>query len=88
MLTIIFYEKDEFEALDSILKSFQAYLNRHKDIAENRRLAYLYMIKFVKRMTKIMPGDKKAVEQLKQEVLETNMTTSRDWILEKLKELE
>ncbi|MEN9609216.1 MAG: hypothetical protein RLZZ628_30 [Bacteroidota bacterium] len=88
MLTIIYYEKDEFEALDSILKSFQTYLNRHKDIAENRRLAYLYLIKFVKRMTKIMPGDKKAVEQLKQEVLEANTTASRDWILEKLKDLE
>ncbi|MEO0041786.1 MAG: hypothetical protein RL329_1234 [Bacteroidota bacterium] len=88
MLTIIYYEKDEFEALDSILKSFQTYLNRHKDIAETRRLHYLYMIKFVKRMTKIMPGDKKAVEQLKQEVLEANTTASRDWILEKLKDLE
>jgi hypothetical protein len=88
MLIVIYYEKDEFEALDSILKSFQTYLNRHKDIAETRRLAYLYLIKFVRRMTKIMPGDKKAIEQLKQEVLEANTAASRDWILEKLKELE
>ncbi|MEY4936098.1 MAG: hypothetical protein RIS64_2457 [Bacteroidota bacterium] len=88
MLMIIYYERDEFEALDSILKSFQTYLNRHKDIAETRRLQYLYLIKFVKRMMKIMPGDKKAVEQLKQEVLEANTTASQKWVLEKLKDLE
>ncbi|MBL7816272.1 MAG: hypothetical protein JNL70_14730 [Saprospiraceae bacterium] len=88
MLIAIYYEKDEFEALNSLLESFKTYLNRHKDLAEQRKSLYMNLIKFVRKMTKIMPGDKKSVEALKEEIKAAKGIASEKWLLEKLSELE
>lgn len=88
MLIAIYYEKDEFEALNSLLESFKTYLNRHKDLAEQRKTLYMNLIKFVRKLTKIMPGDKKAVDNLREEIKEAKGIASEKWLLEKLAELE
>ena len=88
MLIAIYYEKDEFEALNSLLESFKTYLNRHKDLAEQRKTLYMNLIKFVRKLTKIMPGDKKAIETLKEEIKEAKGIASEKWLLEKLAEIE
>ena len=88
MLIAIYYEQDEFEALLSLADTFKTYLNRHKDINEKMRQNYLNYIHFVRKLTKIMPGDNKAVEQLKQEIKDNKGVASEKWLLEKLAELE
>lgn len=88
MLIAIYYEQDEFEALLSLADTFKTYLNRHKDINEKMRMNYINYIQFVRKMTKIMPGDSKAVEQLRQEVRDAKGVASEKWLLEKLAELE
>lgn len=88
MLIAIYYEQDEFEALLSLADTFKTYLNRHKDINEKMRQNYLNYIHFVRKLTKIMPGDTKAVEQLKQEIKDNKGVASEKWLLEKLAELE
>ena len=88
MLIAIYYEQDEFEALLSLADTFKTYLNRHKDINEKMRQNYLNYIHFVRKLTKIMPGDAKAVEQLKQEIKDNKGVASEKWLLEKLAELE
>lgn len=88
MLIAIYYEQDDFEALLSLCDTFKTYLNRHKDINEKQRFLYINYIQFVRKLTKIMPGDNKAVEQLKHEIKDAKGVASEKWLLEKLAELE
>lgn len=88
MLLATYFETDEFEALYFLFESFRTYLNRHKDIPQSRRNLYINLIKFTKKLTKIRPGDKVAVDKIKKEVNETGNIASLNWLKQKIAELE
>lgn len=88
MLLATYYETDEIEPLFSLFESFRAYLNRHKDIPPQRRKNYANLIKFTKKLTKMLPSDKKAIEKLKEEISATKNIASVGWLKEKIAELE
>ncbi len=88
MLLAIYYETDEIEPLYSLFESFRTYLNRHKDLPASRRQLYSNLIKYTKKLTKIMPGDKAAIEKLKKELEATKNVASHGWLMEKITELE
>jgi len=46
------------------------------------------MVKVVKKLSKIIPGDKKQIEKIKKEIQELNAIASKGWIMEKIPELE
>ncbi len=87
MLLAIYYETDELEPLYSLFESFRTYLNRHKDIPLSRRQYYMNLIKFTKKLTKIIPGDKKSLQKLKEELEMTKNVASYGWLMEKISEL-
>ncbi len=86
-LLFTYYEMDEVEPLFSLLDSFSKYLNRHKEIPTNRRLNYQNLIRFTRKLTNVMPGDKPAIDKLKKEISETKVA-SVNWLKEKIAELE
>ena len=88
MLLATYYETDEIEPLYHLFESFRVYLNRNKKIPQNRKKRYLNLIKFTKKLTKVMPGDKKAMEKLKTEIAETQGIINLKWLKEKIAELE
>jgi hypothetical protein len=90
MLLSTYYETDEIEPLYFLMDSFRTYLNRHKDFSAAKRSHYTNLIKFTKQLTKIMPGDKKAIDKLKKEVEEAEAKgiASITWLKEKIEELE
>ena len=88
MLIGSYYELDEIEPLYSLFESFRAYLNRHKDIPEQKRKFYLNLIKFTKRLTRIIPGDTKAIDKLKKDIETSEGVASLKWLKEKIAELE
>ena len=88
MLLATYYEMDELEPLYSLFESFRAYLNRHKDIPPVRRKNYGNLIKFTKKLSKIMPGDQRSIDKLKEEVSTTKNIASVSWLKEKIIELE
>lgn len=90
MLMAIYYETDEDEALLSLMESFKTFLHRHKEIASEKRIHYLNMMKYIKKFRKIMPGDKTEIENTKKEIEQDRKIgiASEKWILEKLAELE
>lgn len=88
ILLVTYYETDDIDPLDSLLESFRTYLNRHKEIPENRRKSFTNLIKFVKKLTKIFPNDKKAIEKIKQEIEIDKNIASLSWLKEKIAELE
>lgn len=83
-----YYEENEFEPLFSLLESFRVYLNRNKEIPLARKVNYKNLIRFTKKLISIAPNNKKALIQLKTEVEATKNIPSRDWLLEKIAELE
>jgi hypothetical protein len=71
-----------------LLESFRVYLNRNKEIPSARKTNYKNLIKFTKKLLGLPPSDNKRLIQLKQEVESTKNIASRDWLLEKIAELE
>ena len=89
MLIATYYEIDEIEPLYSLLDSFRTYLNRNKTtIQEFRRISFLNLIKFTKKLTKILPGDSKAIQKFKEDLERTKNVSSIGWLQEKISELE
>lgn len=88
ILIATYYETDEIDPLFSLLEAFRTYLNRHKEIPTSRRKNYLNLISFTKKLTKIIPGDKKAIEKIRKEINETKALVNKEWLEEKIAELE
>ena len=87
MLLITYYETDELEPLDSLMESFRAFLNRHKEISIQRRNSYMNLIRTTKKLTNFSPGDKKNIEKIKTEVSSSKGIVNKEWLLEKIAEL-
>lgn len=88
MLLATYYETDEIEALYSLMESFRTFLNRHKDIPEQRRRNYKNLIRFTKKLTKIRPGDNTSIEKLKKDIEQTKGLADAKWLKEKIAEIE
>ena len=88
MLLATYYEIDEMEALYFLLESFRAYLNRHKDIPVSAKKNYSNLIKFTKKLIKIIPGDSKAIKKLREDISQTTGIVSIRWLKEKITQLE
>lgn len=89
ILLATYYETDETEPMISLMESFRTYLNRHKEIPQSRKVHYQNLIKYAKRLLKILPNDKKAIEKLKVEINDNkNYIASYNWLDEKIQELE
>jgi hypothetical protein len=87
MLIAVYYELDEFDVLNSLLDTFKTYLTRHKELGKERCDSYLSLIKFVKKLVKIIPGDLVLINQLKNDIELEKNTSSKTWLLEKVNDL-
>ena len=88
MLIRMFYEENEYDALESLLASMRTYLSRKKVIGYHKS-NFSNLIKFTKKMLKINPYDKTQIEHLIYAVKEANpmAATERNWLLEQLRNL-
>lgn len=86
MLLAIYYETGEGDVLDSLFDSTIAYLNRHKEIPEINRQAYRNLVLFTRRLTRLLPGDERGVEQLRADLAEQRYVASRPWLEDKIAE--
>ncbi len=88
MLLLTHYERKDHEVLNSFIESFRVFLNRHKNIPPQRRLNYLNLLKYTRRLTRLNIGDKGAITKLKEEIIrEKANIVNHEWLLEKLGEL-
>lgn len=88
MQVIAFYELDEIDALEPFIESFRVFLYRDKKMPQQRRTLYLNLIKYVRRLTRLTPGDKVSREKLRQDIVrEKEFTVNHEWLLEKIAEL-
>ena len=87
-LLMTYYEVGEIDPLFNLLESFRVYLNRNEEIPSARKINYKNLIKFTKRLISLPPSDTKLLTVIKEEVVSTKNIPSRDWLLEKIAELE
>ncbi len=85
IITRIYYEQKNIDALFSHLDSFQIYVRR-KEVSEFYRTNYLNNIRFVRKLV-AFKGGKKQKEILKSEFEAEKILTERSWLLEKLNEI-
>ncbi|MCF8247435.1 MAG: hypothetical protein K9J37_20380 [Saprospiraceae bacterium] len=86
MLLKMYYELDEFNALDSLIGSMKTYLQRKKVMGYHKD-NYKNIILYTKKMLKMAHYDKEQIQKLKQEVEATNPLTERKWLLAQLDKL-
>lgn len=82
MLLRSYFELEEWQALDSLLKSFYSFLRRRHDIGY-QRMMYLNLIKYTR---KLMSGplDRRKTARLTERVREETYVAEREWLLSKL----
>jgi len=83
MLLRIYYELQEFDALESLLESFQTYIRRQKNIGYHQE-NYLNLIRFIKKMLRAnleIKADKTAIIE---SIHATKALAERGWLLEQL----
>lgn len=87
-LMFSYYELDEVEPLLSLIDSFSVYLQRNTKIPAARKRNYLNLIKFLRKLTRIFPGDKAALDKLTTEIDTYEGTiVNATWLKEKISEM-
>lgn len=88
MVLMSYYELQEFDALFSFIESFRVFLNRHKNIPPARRTSYLNLLRYTRKLTRLLPGDKNGMDKLRKEISDNRAeTVNHEWLLEKLDKL-
>jgi tetratricopeptide (TPR) repeat protein len=83
MLLRSYFELGEWEALDSLLQSFSAYLRRQKNLGYHRTTNENLVI-FAKKLLELNRADLKAVAALRAEIDATPDVAERAWLLEQV----
>jgi hypothetical protein len=88
MLIRLYYEKDEFTALEFLLDSMRTYINRKKMLAYHK-MSFKELISASKRLIKIQYNDKKRIEVLYNQITNSRTLPShmKEWFLEQLQKL-
>jgi hypothetical protein len=84
MLLKMYYETEEWGALDALLTSFKIMLLRKKKVIGYHQQHYLHTLRYVQKLTRLQFQDKKAVSKIREEVALNNSVIEKAWILEKL----
>ncbi|HKK89550.1 MAG TPA: hypothetical protein VJ917_11935 [Saprospiraceae bacterium] len=95
LLLRIYYEKDEFMALQSLLESSRLYVQRNKLISEEVKLRYYNFIKFARRVYNVQnhvgySADEKVariINRIDEELKKTQNIFFRSWLDEKIREV-
>ena len=82
MLLKIYYQEQNYDALDALLDSFRIFLQRKKVLAYHK-VSYMNLISFVKKLLLIKP-DKASKNSLKNEIEATKQLSERKWLLTQL----
>ncbi|MEQ8703414.1 MAG: hypothetical protein RIC19_05825 [Phaeodactylibacter sp.] len=86
MLLQIYYELDEYDALESLLESLQIYLRR-KEVIGYHKANYQNIVRLARRLVRISPYDKQQVTKLKTDIEQMKPLTEKDWFLQQIDRL-
>ncbi len=78
----IFYESGEFDLLDNHLAALKTFLRRQAATIGYHRENYLNIIQFTRQLMDLNPGDRAERAALREQILQANVLTEREWLLE------
>lgn len=81
MLLKIYFEKDEWDALDNLLASFKNYIYRKKVLGYHRE-NYLNIIQFTQKLMNLNRNDKQQVKFFQEEISAKKILTERAWFFQ------
>ncbi len=84
MLLKIYFDLEEFNALESLLDSFHRYLTRHSKDLGYHQPVYLNFIRYVKRLLQTPKFDKAARQNLKLEIEMNKDLADKKWLIGKI----
>lgn len=87
LLLLTYFEMGEFLALDSLLDSFRIYLRRNREIARDVKEQYVNVIRFTRRLSRVSPGDDRALQKIEEQMKACEALASRQWLKEKIAEM-
>jgi hypothetical protein len=83
LLIKIYYQMHEWSILDAHLESFRLFISRRK-LSDYHALNYGNVITLVKKLIALPETDTRARERLRKQVLETEILSEREWLLEQV----
>jgi hypothetical protein len=83
----IFYEQDEYSALQSLKESFMALLRRKRLMSEQNRVNYRNLIHWTLQLSKADVRDKLKLRRMRKEISAASNVADKSWLLEKVDEL-
>ncbi len=83
MLLKMYYELDEYDALESLLDSMKRYMGRKKVIGYHKA-NYNNVIRYTRKLLNLNPFDKEQKRKLYEEVENAGPLTEKRWILERI----
>ncbi len=83
LLSRIYYEQNELDALELVIQSFKAYIQRKKMIGYQRSI-YQNFISSINKLVSLNPYDRVAKKALLEEIEATPLLADKYWFLEQL----
>ena len=84
-----YYELDDYEPLDSLIKSFKVYLRRKRNVSKARKDSFYNFITALDHLMKASErSDYKRILKAKEVIANNPSTRNQDWLNEKIEELE
>ncbi|MBK6995678.1 MAG: hypothetical protein IPH31_12395 [Lewinellaceae bacterium] len=80
----IFYETDEYDALDAHLQSMQTFIRRQRVIGYHKT-NYQNIVRFGRRLLQLNPNSREDRQAMRQQIASEPVLTEREWFLEMLK---
>jgi hypothetical protein len=84
MLLKIYFERDDFDAFESLLESMRTYLQRKEALDPARKLAYKNMISMMKKLLHHDIFSKVQREKFSETIVKTHPLAEREWLLEQI----
>lgn len=84
LLVKSFYEKKEFQLLDSFLESFRIFVLRNKQMNTTSKKIHQEFIRIINRLIKMEYASNKEIEVFKNKIISFDNLPDKAWILEKL----
>lgn len=96
LLLRVYYEENEFEALDALVESFRQYLQRSKLMASSLKKGYYEVFRITRRLAKIKnelaysskEKQQQSLQKVVAELKKTQVVFNKHWLEGKVKELE
>ena len=96
LLLRTYYDLQEYEALQSLVKSFREYLRRNKLIPDKRRRAFLSLLQLTKMASQIQSAipfqrerkTKRQIAELKTDIEKSKFLINREWLMGKVVAME